>query len=62
MFELFATQPPTAASNAGTGLGLSIAKEIAESYGGTLSYESVHPHGARFLLTLPAAVPHDKTP
>lgn len=41
----------------GAGLGLSIARSYAEAVGGTLHYESAEPHGARFVLELPEALP-----
>jgi diguanylate cyclase (GGDEF)-like protein len=39
----------------GSGLGLSLASAIAAASGGTLTYASVLPHGARFVLRLPIA-------
>lgn len=38
----------------GTGLGLHVAREIAAAHGGTLVLKPNHPHGCRFILTLPA--------
>ena len=38
----------------GFGLGLSIVRAIAEAHGGSVSVEDAAPHGARFVLTLPA--------
>jgi diguanylate cyclase (GGDEF)-like protein/PAS domain S-box-containing protein len=38
----------------GAGLGLALARQIAESFGGHLVHEPVQPHGARFILRLPA--------
>lgn len=37
----------------GNGLGLSIAKQLVESYGGTISVESVLDHGSIFRVSLP---------
>lgn len=37
----------------GFGLGLSIVRAIASAHGGTVHVEDVHPHGSRFILTLP---------
>jgi two-component system OmpR family sensor kinase len=36
------------------GLGLAIVRAVAESHGGSVSLESVAPHGARFVVRLPA--------
>ena len=52
LFERF-TRGATASSE-GAGLGLSIAQSYARAHGGTLRYEPVDPHGARFRLALPA--------
>jgi signal transduction histidine kinase len=51
LFERF-TRGPTDSSE-GAGLGLSIALSYARAHGGTLTYEPVEPHGARFRLVLP---------
>jgi two-component system sensor histidine kinase MtrB len=53
LFERFTRGP--AASGEGAGLGLSIAQSYARAHGGTLRYEPVEPHGARFRLTLPTS-------
>jgi two-component system, OmpR family, sensor kinase len=37
------------------GLGLAIVRAVAESHGGSVRLESPHPHGARFVVTLPAS-------
>jgi len=39
----------------GTGLGLAITREIVRSHGGTIRVEDVTPHGARFVIALPAS-------
>ncbi|WP_164519758.1 sensor histidine kinase [Nocardioides ferulae] len=38
----------------GFGLGLSIVRAIAVAHGGSVTIEDAEPHGARFVLTLPA--------
>jgi signal transduction histidine kinase len=45
--------PFTRGASEGAGLGLSIAHSYARAHGATLTYESLEPHGARFLLRLP---------
>ncbi|CAN5773803.1 hypothetical protein BH11MYX4_BH11MYX4_23030 [soil metagenome] len=37
----------------GTGLGLAISKAVVERLGGSIGYEDVAPHGARFAFVLP---------
>lgn len=37
----------------GTGLGLAIAGEIAEAYGGRITFEARHPSGLRVIVSLP---------
>ena len=39
----------------GFGLGLAIVKGIVEAHGGTVRVEDAEPHGARFVMELPAA-------
>src|SRR5262249_51023582 len=51
LFERF-TRGATDSSE-GAGLGLSIAQSYARAHGGTITYEPVRPHGARFRLILP---------
>jgi signal transduction histidine kinase len=41
-------------SGQGAGLGLSITQAFARAHGGTITFEPVEPHGARFRLELPA--------
>jgi two-component system OmpR family sensor kinase len=43
----------------GTGLGLALVKAVAESHGGSVSYEPVDGGGSRFLVSLPARRQHD---
>jgi len=38
-----------------TGLGLAIVRAVSESHGGSVRLEGNSPHGARFVVTLPAA-------
>jgi two-component system, OmpR family, sensor kinase len=38
------------------GLGLAIVRAVAESHGGTVALEQVRPHGARFVVRLPASL------
>jgi signal transduction histidine kinase len=59
MFAASMFEPFTRAGGAaeGAGLGLSIAQSYARAHGGTLGYEPVAPHGARFRLVLPRNVP-----
>jgi two-component system, OmpR family, sensor kinase len=40
------------------GLGLAIVHAVAESHGGTVTLESVLPHGARFVVCLPESSSH----
>ncbi|CND46799.1 signal transduction histidine kinase [Mycobacterium tuberculosis] len=55
VFERFARLPESRGRDPqGTGLGLPIAREIAETYGGTLRVAD-SPRGARFVLRLPLA-------
>lgn len=55
IFERFGRGEVTA-EDEGFGLGLSIVRAIAEAHGGTVHVEDVEPHGARFVITLPAGV------
>jgi two-component system sensor kinase FixL len=50
MFDPFRTTKKN-----GTGLGLPMSRTIAQAHGGSLLYQPALPHGARFILTLPAA-------
>jgi len=52
LFERFTRADP--AKRVGAGLGLAIARGFAETVGAELAYEPAEPHGARFVLVLPA--------
>jgi signal transduction histidine kinase len=55
LFERFSRSDGSrAAGTVGTGLGLAIARSYARAHGGDLFYEDAAPHGARFMLVLPA--------
>ncbi len=54
--RLFQPFVSTKASDGGTGLGLSICRSIVESHGGSIEAASLPGSGARFTVTLPAAV------
>jgi signal transduction histidine kinase len=56
LFERFSRSDETRRGGTpGAGLGLSIACAYADALGGRLEYEDADPHGARFILSLPAA-------
>jgi two-component system, OmpR family, phosphate regulon sensor histidine kinase PhoR len=58
LFERFSRSDNTRRAGApGAGLGLSIARAYADALGGRLEYEDADPHGARFILSLPAPRP-----
>jgi signal transduction histidine kinase len=42
-------------SGSGSGLGLAICRQITNALGGTITYDSTKPSGARFVVTLPEA-------
>jgi signal transduction histidine kinase len=54
LFERFSRAGVSHDRTPGTGLGLAIARSYARAHGGDLLYEDAKPHGARFLLVLPA--------
>jgi len=51
-FQLFETTKPN-----GTGLGLAIARQIIVAHGGTITHDSVAPHGTIFTIQLPSSGP-----
>jgi signal transduction histidine kinase len=56
IFERFARLDDARSSTeGGTGLGLAIAREIAARHGGTLTLDTAHRAGARFVLRLPSS-------
>jgi len=56
IFESYFTTKPV---GVGTGIGLSISKSIVERHQGRVWFEEARPHGARFVVELPAmAGPH----
>ena len=61
LFEPFTRSDQARAGAVGSGLGLSIARSYARAHGGTLVYEPVQPHGARFRLVLPAYAVREDT-
>ena len=54
VFEKFYRGEAGRAVTGSTGLGLSIAREIVQANAGTVWVEDADPHGARFVLSLPA--------
>lgn len=61
IFEKFFRGAASSSAPAGTGLGLAITREIVLSHEGTVRVEDAAPHGARFVLELPAE-PHERRP
>jgi signal transduction histidine kinase len=56
IFERFARlDEDRSQSTGGSGLGLAIVAELARSYGGSVWVEDAAPHGARFVLRMPAS-------
>ena len=49
------THHPMTTKSTGTGVGLAVVRKIIERHGGTIALEAAVPHGARFVLDLPAA-------
>jgi signal transduction histidine kinase len=60
LFERFSRSEGSRAGSVGTGLGLAIARSYARAHGGDLLYESAEPHGAKFMLVLPAQPRRDE--
>lgn len=58
IFESYFTTKPV---GVGTGIGLSISKSIVERHNGTIWFEEAQPHGARFVVQLPAIAGHAAT-
>jgi two-component system sensor histidine kinase KdpD len=56
LFDKFTRAEPES-SVRGVGLGLAICRAVVEAHGGTIRAENVHPHGARFVFTLPLDTP-----
>jgi signal transduction histidine kinase len=54
MFERFSRSDAARSRTVGTGLGLAIARSYARAHNGELLYTDASPHGARFVLVLPA--------
>jgi two-component system, OmpR family, sensor histidine kinase KdpD len=61
VFEKFYRGAAAGRAPGGTGLGLPIAAEVAHTHNGSVRVEDVEPHGARFVLTLPASRKEDVT-
>jgi len=58
VFDQFRQDDRTASGNPGLGLGLAIARGCVQAHGGTIRAESDGPgRGARFIVSLPRAVP-----
>ncbi len=55
VFDRFFSYRPGDAAREHVGLGLAIARQIVESYGGTIAAANRSPHGARFDIALPLA-------
>ena len=56
IFDRFYKADPSRSSSRGSGLGLAIARENARLLGGDITAANVPGGGARFVITLPAAV------
>ncbi len=56
LFDKF-TRASAESAVPGVGLGLAICRAVAEAHGGSMRAENLHPHGARFVFTLPLQSP-----
>jgi two-component system sensor histidine kinase KdpD len=56
LFDKFTRAEPES-SVRGIGLGLAICRAVVEAHGGVIRAENLHPHGARFVFTLPLDTP-----
>jgi signal transduction histidine kinase len=54
LFERFTRSETARPRGPGTGLGLAIAQSYAQAHDGRLEYRPAKPHGARFVVVLPA--------
>lgn len=57
IFEKFVQSSATRKAGGGTGLGLPISRGILRAHGGDVYTEANEPHGARFVIDLPARAP-----
>jgi two-component system sensor histidine kinase ChvG len=57
VFERFFSYRPGDGAREHVGLGLAIARQIVESYGGTITAANRDPRGARFEIAIPIAAP-----
>lgn len=57
VFDKFFRGSASGSVPGGSGLGLAIVREIVRVHGGTVRVEDAAPHGARFIITLPAEGP-----
>jgi signal transduction histidine kinase len=56
LFERFSRSDSARPRGPGTGLGLAIAQSYAQAHDGRLEYREAKPHGARFVVVLPASI------
>ncbi|MFN8439673.1 MAG: ATP-binding protein [Caldilineaceae bacterium] len=56
IFEFFYRNPAQRKIHQGMGIGLALARQLAEAHGGTLSVQSIFPHGSLFVLHLPISI------